>query len=546
MTITRLRIHCRQAFLLSAVVTSAACANSSTPNHAGQGGGGSGGSASAGSHGGTGGTGAGGTTVGTGGSTGPSNPSNTGGMTVVGGSNGSGGMTVSGGTPAAAGITSSGGTSGVGGGTATNVPWTVAPGGYVMSGPWEGYGWTNAGGTGSTISPDNFSTLTAGSPLCASGSVGPMADYSGFAQIGINLDQAQGANTPEETWTPTGAGIVINVSNPGGSALRVQLDGPNAATDANERWCTTLTVFGQPVSFPWSAFNTACWNGSGSTYNMQPLSNVVLTVPGGNVAAVSFSACIASLSLQTGGGTGGTTGGTTATGGMIASGGTTSSGGAIATGGSSATGGSTNSDPSVCKPPTTGGGIPPCGQSGTSCSPSKTYSSGTTYCSDNSTCTACTATGTACSTTNCRDCCSGVHADNSCIAGPGTPNGTNCRGTDCKDCSSGLSSQGICVQCNINSDCSCPTACINHQCVCTPRNQPCAYPNQNCQDCCSGYYSTSGTCSCVPSGTNVLNNVCMSLTSGSTCGDFTMTFKGAPGAASACCSGNASSTASCS
>ncbi|MGB8294957.1 MAG: hypothetical protein WCG85_05985, partial [Polyangia bacterium] len=170
MTITRLRIHCRQAFLLSAVVTSAACANSSTPNHAGQGGGGSGGSASAESHGGTGGTGAGGTT-------GPSNPSNTGGMTVVGGITSSGGMTVAGGTSAAAGITSSGGTSGVGGGTATNVPWTVAPGGYVMSGPWEGYAWTNAGGTGSTITPDNFSTLTAGSPLCASGSVGPMADY---------------------------------------------------------------------------------------------------------------------------------------------------------------------------------------------------------------------------------------------------------------------------------------------------------------------------------------------------------------------------------
>jgi hypothetical protein len=285
MTITRLRIHCRQAFLLSAVVTSAAC---------------------------------------TGGSTGPSNPSNTGGMTVVGGITSSGGMTVAGGTSAVAGIISSGGMSGVGGSIATNssVPWTVAPGGYVTSGPWEGYAWTFAGGTGSTISPADFSTLAAVSPLCASGSVGPMADYSGAAGVGINLNQAQGANAPVENWTPTGAGIVINVSNPGGSALRVQIQGPTGATDATDRWCTTLTVFGQPVSFPWSAFNTACWNGSGSTYNMQPLSNVVLTVPGGNVTAVSFSACIASLSLQTGGGTGGTTSSTT-----TATGGTTSTGG---------------------------------------------------------------------------------------------------------------------------------------------------------------------------------------------------------------------------
>jgi len=138
--------------------------------------------------------------------------------------------------------------------------------------------------------------------------------------VGIDLDQAQGA--PEEAWTPTGTGIVINVSNPGGSALRVQIQGPTGATDANDRWCTKLAVFDQPVSIPWSAFNTACWDGSGSTYNMQPLSGVVLNVPGGSVTAVSFSACIASLSLQTGGGTGGTTGGTT-----TAAGGTTSTGG---------------------------------------------------------------------------------------------------------------------------------------------------------------------------------------------------------------------------
>ena len=261
-----------------------------------------------------------------------SRTNNAGGMTVAGGAHGSGGVTAAGGTSGAAGATSSGGTIDAGGtGTNSNVPWAVGPGGYVTSGPWEGYGWTYAAGTGSTISPGDFSTLAAGSPLCATGSVGPMADYSGSDGIGINLNQAVGANTPVGSWTPTGTGIVINVSNPGGSVLRVQIQGPTGATDATDRWCTLLTVFNQPVSLPWSAFNTACWNGSGSTYQMQPLQAVELIVPGGNVAAVSFSACITSLSFQTGGGTGGT----------IGSGGITGSGGRTTTGG---TGGTVSAD----------------------------------------------------------------------------------------------------------------------------------------------------------------------------------------------------------
>jgi hypothetical protein len=241
------------------------------------------------------------------------------GMTATGGTVGSGGTSV------VASIASSGGIPGLGGSTATNsnVPWTVAPGGYVTSGPWEGYAWTFAAGTGSTISPGDFSMLAAGNPLCASGSVGPMVDSSGADGIGINLNQAPGANTPVENWTPTGTGIVINVSNPGGSALRVQIQGPTGATDATDRWCTQFTVFDEPVFLPWSAFNTACWNGSGSTYQMQPLQAVLLIVPGGKATAVSFSACITSLNLQTGGGTGGS-GGTSAAGGTTGSGGTES------------------------------------------------------------------------------------------------------------------------------------------------------------------------------------------------------------------------------
>jgi rhamnogalacturonyl hydrolase YesR len=101
MTTNCSRIYWRCAFLLSTVVTFAACSSSSTTSHGAQDGGGSGGSASAGSHGGTGGTGAGGTTAGTGGST-----------TSAGGVTSSGGVTTPGSSTAIGG--SSGGATGSG------------------------------------------------------------------------------------------------------------------------------------------------------------------------------------------------------------------------------------------------------------------------------------------------------------------------------------------------------------------------------------------------------------------------------------------------
>lgn len=97
MIVTRLRIHCRKAFLLSAIVTLAACSSSPANKPAG-----GGSTAAAGSHGGSGGTAAGGSIVG--GST--TAPGGT--VTSSGGTSNSGGTTTSGGATAAGG--SSGGT----------------------------------------------------------------------------------------------------------------------------------------------------------------------------------------------------------------------------------------------------------------------------------------------------------------------------------------------------------------------------------------------------------------------------------------------------
>src|SRR6185369_15573348 len=76
------------------------------------------------------------------------------------------------------------------------------------------------------------------------------------------------------------------------AALRVQVQGPNGATDANDRWCAPL--FGSGGFIPWDAFNTKCWDGSGTKYAGQPLTAAMILVPG-STAAVPFDFCLDDL-----------------------------------------------------------------------------------------------------------------------------------------------------------------------------------------------------------------------------------------------------------
>lgn len=220
---------------------------------------------------------------------------------------GAGGTLGAGGT--SAGGTSAGGAGGVG----------MSGGGYLVSGAWHGYVYDSASGTGSTISPKDFTMNTANQPFCAMGSVAPMADYSGTAIVGFNLNQAAGSMT-FGTVTPTANGIIVNVTNTGASPLRVQLQGPNGATDATQRWCAPLTGTGD-VTIPYSSFNTACWDGSGTAYAGEPIAAAQILVPGTNTDAVPFNFCLNSISDGTP-----VTGGTGGAGGMGAGGSTGSAG----------------------------------------------------------------------------------------------------------------------------------------------------------------------------------------------------------------------------
>jgi hypothetical protein len=159
-------------------------------------------------------------------------------------------------------------------------------------GDWHGYAFTSASGTGSTIMPMNFDMRAAGTPLCASGTVGAAADYSGTALIGVNLNQPMGMGSAMPI-VPTKAGLYVQVKNNGASTLRVQIQGPNGAMDANDRWCAPIT--GTSAFVPWAMFNTTCWDNMGAAYANQPIVAAMVLVPGGMTDPVKFDYCIETL-----------------------------------------------------------------------------------------------------------------------------------------------------------------------------------------------------------------------------------------------------------
>ena len=166
-------------------------------------------------------------------------------------------------------------------------------GAYVSSGEFRGYAFTSASGTGTSISPMNFEARQAGQGLCAMGTVGPAADYSGTALVGVNVSQDMATGAMPRPIVPMKSGISVQVKNNAGSTLRVQIQGPNGATDAKQRWCAPIS--GNGGFIPFSAFNTACWDNSGSAYAKQPIVAAMVLVPGGNTDPVEFDFCIQTL-----------------------------------------------------------------------------------------------------------------------------------------------------------------------------------------------------------------------------------------------------------
>ncbi len=186
------------------------------------------------------------------------------------------------------------------------------PGWYTTSG-WGGCVWTgveaeeDVGASGqSTIAPNEFLDVADGGPYCVSGTVAAHEAYESVALLGFNLgeDPATANCTALDPTAdfpvlpavqPTGTGIAVNFVKQGADTSfvwRVQIQGPNGGTDANERWCATIAATQGKVHVPYSDFNTECWEGGmGTDYAGEPISSVVFLVPG-EPTATPYEFCV--------------------------------------------------------------------------------------------------------------------------------------------------------------------------------------------------------------------------------------------------------------
>jgi glycosyl hydrolase family 12 len=191
----------------------------------------------------------------------------------------------------------SAGTGGSGPAPGQEVTAAAPPSGYFKSGGWNGYAFTATNVAGTTITPATFETLPAGQPFCVSGSVAADPDFGGVSLLGFNVNQAQQPAAGETdpaigTAIPQGTGIAVSFTKTVAAPLRIQIQGPNGDTLASDRWCYELQNTSGPEFAPYAEFNTACWNGTGTAYAGEPITAVLFTVPGVDMAATPFGYCI--------------------------------------------------------------------------------------------------------------------------------------------------------------------------------------------------------------------------------------------------------------
>jgi hypothetical protein len=165
------------------------------------------------------------------------------------------------------------------------VPTGAGP--YLTSGALKGYTWVAQAGEGTTLTATGLTAGDFTAPICIQGSVAVTPDYSGNAMIGVNLNEPMGGELM--SFTPTLAGLQVNVTNTAASPLRVIIQ----TLDGSANWCAELTGAGGFI--PWTTFNTACWDGSGTAYARQPISLAIFSVPGGITAAIPYNFCLNSI-----------------------------------------------------------------------------------------------------------------------------------------------------------------------------------------------------------------------------------------------------------
>jgi hypothetical protein len=179
--------------------------------------------------------------------------------------------------------------------------------------------------TGTKIDPEDFKTKSVGDPYNVYGVVAKHRNYASTTMLGFNLNQdpvgADCARIPQAVEGPPGIafgttykGLAVNVAK-GGShvtsttfTLRVQIQTSqgNLPVGTDNRWCQTITVAAGKAFMPFDKFYTKCWNDGatdpttnpvGETYDNQPISAIVFTVPGGKDSDIPFEFTISGFAL---------------------------------------------------------------------------------------------------------------------------------------------------------------------------------------------------------------------------------------------------------
>lgn len=173
-------------------------------------------------------------------------------------------------------------------------PHATARGPYYRDDPWHGYFWIAKTGKDTTLTPSkSFADKTFDAEICIKGSVAATSDSSGNAMLGVNVNQFERTDAVPLLRAPSRDGVQVEVKNNAGSPIRVQVAAQDGTSNADAHWCAVVNGSGGFI--PWTAFNTACWDGSGKPYKHEHITVAMLLVPGNARSAVPYDFCLQRL-----------------------------------------------------------------------------------------------------------------------------------------------------------------------------------------------------------------------------------------------------------
>jgi hypothetical protein len=152
---------------------------------------------------------------------------------------------------------------------------TIASDGFVQmpahDACWHGSAFSGGDTAPATsVYPETWDTCGASCQLAI---IGTVAGGTGttYAYLGFYLNQAAGGTT-KATVTPKGTALKITYTYTSALTARIQLSA------GSKSYCAALPESG--TSVPYTSFNTACWNGSGSVYAKDPIDSLEVMIVG--------------------------------------------------------------------------------------------------------------------------------------------------------------------------------------------------------------------------------------------------------------------------